>query len=185
MFNKMRAATFAALMLATASSTLTILPLAANAQFSSNAPQKISQARSQNAPNLQLSQQQINTINEIRSITRTQIQNVLTPQQRQKIQYDLQMGKNPQQVFASIRFTQQQQYQLRNIMIYSQRQMESVLTPAQQRKLSQWRASRQSNRNRTANSSNTTGQFNQAQYNHEMKMIRTFSNMMGFGMSYP
>lgn len=151
MFNRMRAVSFAALILATVSSGLTILPLAANAQLNSNAPQKVSQARGQNAPNLQLSQQQINAITEIRSKTRTQIQNVLSVGQRQKIQYDLQMGKNPQQVFASIQFTRQQQNQLRTIMINSQNQMVSVLTPAQKRILLQWRASRQSNRNRTAN----------------------------------
>ncbi|MGB3759159.1 MAG: hypothetical protein WBA07_22730 [Rivularia sp. (in: cyanobacteria)] len=178
MFNRMRAVTFAAFMLATVSSAFTILPLAANAQFNSNAPQKVSQARGQNLPNLQLSQQQINAITEIRSKTRTQIQNVLTAQQRQKIQDDLQVGKNPQQVFASIQFTQQQQNQLQTIMLYSQKQMESVLTPAQKRTLLQWRAN-QSNENRTADSSNTMDQFN-----HQMRMLRTFSNTMGYGMDY-
>lgn len=147
----MRAATFAALMLATVSSAFTILPLAAKAQVNNTAPQKVSQARGQNTPNLQLSQYQINAISEIRSKTRTQIQNVLTPQQRQKIQYDLQMGKNPQQVFASIQFTRQQQNQLRAIMMNSHNQKESVLTPTQKRTILQWRANRQSNRNRTAN----------------------------------
>ncbi|MGB6294856.1 MAG: hypothetical protein WBF90_01575 [Rivularia sp. (in: cyanobacteria)] len=39
--------------------------------------------------------------------------------------------------------------------------------------------------NRTASSSNTAGQFNQAEFNHGMGMIKTFSNMMGYGMSYP
>ena len=84
-----------------------------------NAPQKVAQARRRNVPNLQLSQQQINAISEIPSKTRIQIVNVLTAQQRQKIIDDLQVGKNPQSVIASIQFTRQQQNQLRTIMLYS------------------------------------------------------------------
>lgn len=140
-------AAFTALMLTTFSSLFSIATLAANAQIKSNAPQKISQARRQSLPNLQLSQQQINTINQIRSITSTQVQNVLTPQQRQYIQTNLQAGRNPQQVFASIRLTQQQQNQIGNIMKNSQALMLRVLTPAQKRALVQWQANRQGGRN--------------------------------------
>lgn len=118
-----------------------IIPLTANAQVSSNAPQKISQASQTSPPDLKLSQQQIQEITKIRSDTRTQIQNVLTDQQRKKIQTDLQAGKNARQVFASIQFTQQQQTQLRNIMVKSQQDMENVLTPAQKKTLNDWRAS--------------------------------------------
>ncbi|MEB3215101.1 MAG: hypothetical protein VKN72_02430 [Nostocales cyanobacterium 94392] len=123
-----------------------ITPLAANAQVNpnANAPQRVSQATPQNPPELKLSQQQINKINEIRSTTRNKIQNVLTPQQRQKIQTDLQAGVNPQQVFASIQFTQQQQSQLQNIMVTSQKEMEGVLTPQQKQTLEKWRASQRS-----------------------------------------
>ncbi len=122
-----------------------ITPLAANAQANSNAPQRVSQAKNQ-GPDLKLSQQQIGKITEIRSNTRTQIQNVLTPQQRQKIQTDLQAGKNPRQVFASIRFTQKQQQQLRDIMMGSQRLMEGVLTPKQKQTLERWRSTQRSQR---------------------------------------
>jgi len=122
-----------------------ITPLAANAQVNSNtAPQRVSQATPQNPPELKLSEQQINKINEIRSSTRNKIQNVLTPQQRQKIETDLQAGVNPQQVFASIQFTQQQQSQLQNIMVTSQKEMEGVLTAQQKQTLEKWRASQRS-----------------------------------------
>ena len=123
-----------------------ITPLAANAQVNSNtnAPQRVSQATPQQPPELKLSEQQINKINEIRSTTRNKIQSVLTEQQRQKIQTDLQAGVNPQQVFASIQFTQQQQSQLQNIMVTSQKEMEGVLTPQQKQTLEKWRASQRS-----------------------------------------
>ena len=86
-----------------------ITPLAANAQVNSNAPQRVAQANRPSPPDLKLSQQQISKITEIRTKTRNQIQAVLTKQQRDKIQTDLQAGKSPQQVFASIQFTQTQQ----------------------------------------------------------------------------
>ncbi|MGD1913553.1 MAG: P pilus assembly/Cpx signaling pathway, periplasmic inhibitor/zinc-resistance associated protein [Rivularia sp. (in: cyanobacteria)] len=116
-----------------------ITPLAVNAQVNSNAPQRVSQAKPQSPPDLKLSQKQIGEINEIRSDTRTKIQNVLTPKQREKIKTDLEAGKNARQVFASIQFSQQQQNELKNIMETSQRQMEGVLNATQKKTLNEWR----------------------------------------------
>ncbi|WP_414619524.1 hypothetical protein [Calothrix sp. CCY 0018] len=121
-----------------------ITPLAANAQANSNAPQRVSQANNApKGPQINLSQPQIKKIQEIRSKTRDQIQAVLTKQQRDKIQSDLQAGKNPQQVFASIQFSDAQQKELQNIMIGSQKQMEGVLDANQKKILNQWRATQQ------------------------------------------
>ncbi|MEM1395685.1 MAG: hypothetical protein AAF757_23185 [Cyanobacteria bacterium P01_D01_bin.116] len=123
-----------------------ITPLAANAQVNSNAPQRVAQANRPSPPDLKLSQQQISKITEIRTKTRNQIQAVLTKQQRDKIQTDLQAGKSPQQVFASIQFTQKQQNELRNIMVGSQQQMEGVLDAKQKKILNEWRANQRSQR---------------------------------------
>jgi len=123
-----------------------ITPLAVNAQVNSNAPQRVSQANRQSPPDLKLSQPQIQKITQIRSKTRDQIQAVLTKQQRDKIQTDLQAGKNPQQVFASIQFTQKQQEELRSIMVGSQKQMEGVLDAKQKKILNEWRASQRGQR---------------------------------------
>ena len=123
-----------------------ITPLAVNAQVNSNAPQRVSQANRPSPPDLKLSQPQIQKITQIRSKTRDQIQAVLTKQQRDKIQSDLQAGKNPQQVFASIQFTQKQQEELRNIMVGSQKQMEGVLDAKQKKILNEWRASQRGQR---------------------------------------
>ncbi len=123
-----------------------ITPLAVNAQVNSNAPQRVSQANRPSPPDLKLSQPQIQKITQIRSKTREQIQAVLTKQQRDKIQSDLQAGKNPQQVFASIQFTQKQQEELRNIMVGSQKQMEGVLDAKQKKILNEWRASQRGQR---------------------------------------
>ena len=123
-----------------------ITPLAVNAQVNSNAPQRVSQANRPSPPDLKLSQPQIQKITQIRSKTRDQIQAVLTKQQRDRIQSDLQAGKNPQQVFASIQFTQKQQEELRNIMVGSQKQMEGVLDAKQKKILNEWRASQRGQR---------------------------------------
>ena len=123
-----------------------ITPLSVNAQVNSNAPQRVSQANRPSPPDLKLSQPQIQKITQIRSKTREQIQAVLTKQQRDKIQSDLQAGKNPQQVFASIQFTQKQQEELRNIMVGSQKQMEGVLDAKQKKILNEWRASQRGQR---------------------------------------
>ncbi len=117
-----------------------VTPLAANAQVNSNAPQRVSQARP-TPPDLKLSQQQISKINQIRSNTRTQIQNVLTDKQRLQIKTDLEKGKKPQEVFGSINFNQQQQNQLRRIIVTSQKEMEDVLNDKQKKILEQWRKS--------------------------------------------
>ena len=122
--------------------TFSLTPLAANAQANSNAPQRVSQANNApRGPQIDLSPQQIEKIKAIRSKTRDQMQAVLTKQQRDKIQTDLQAGKNPQQVFSSIQFTREQQKQLQNIMVGSQQQMEGVLDPKQKEVLDKWRAS--------------------------------------------
>ncbi len=118
-----------------------ITPLAANAQVNSNAPQRVAQANRPSPPDLKLSQAQINKITQIRSQARDQIQAVLTAEQRTKIQTDLQAGKPPQQVFASIQFTEKQQKELGNIMGESQKNMEDVLTAQQKKILNEWRAS--------------------------------------------
>jgi len=118
----------------------TVTPLAANAQVNSSAPQRVSQARP-TPPDLKLSRKQEQEIIKIRSNTRNQIQNVLTDSQRQQIKTDLEAGKNPQQVFASINFSQQQQNQLRSIMVNSQKLMENVLDDKQKKILDNWRKS--------------------------------------------
>jgi Spy/CpxP family protein refolding chaperone len=119
-----------------------ITPLAANAQVkNSNAPQRVSQAAPQSSPNIELSPQQLQGIQKIREQTRVQIQAVLTKAQREQIQRDLQAGKQPQQVFASIQFTNDQQKKLRDIMVNSQVQTENLLTPEQKQELQKWRAS--------------------------------------------
>ena len=123
-----------------------ITPLAANAQVNSDAPQKISQARPPSASELKLTQEQMTQINKILADRSTQMQATLTAAQRQKIQTDLQAGKNPQQVLREVKFSPEQEKQLRNIMITSQRNIEKTLTPEQMKKIQQWRATQRRQR---------------------------------------
>lgn len=125
-----------------------ITPLAANAQVNSNAPQRVAQAKNGQGPQLNLSSQQKEQLNQIRSKIGDQIQAVLTDDQRKKIQDDLKAGKPPQQVFASIQFTEPQKVQLQNIWATSQKQMIDVLNPQQKETLEKWYASQRNQRQR-------------------------------------
>ena len=108
-----------------------ITPLAANAQVNSDAPQKISQARPPSASELKLTQEQMTQINKILADRSIQMRQTLTAAQRQKIQTDLQAGKNPQAVLQEVKFTPEQEKQLQNIMRQSQEKIYALLTPEQ------------------------------------------------------
>ncbi|AFY55578.1 P pilus assembly/Cpx signaling pathway, periplasmic inhibitor/zinc-resistance associated protein [Rivularia sp. PCC 7116] len=124
-----------------------ITPLAVNAQVNNKAPQRVSQAKRPPSPSeLKLTQEQMKQINEILSNRSTQMQNVLTQQQRQKIQTDLKAGKNPREVFASIDLSKQQEGQLRTIALNSQKRIEAVLTTEQKNKIKKWQAEQQGQR---------------------------------------
>lgn len=124
-----------------------ITPLAANAQVNSNAPQRVAQANNApRGPQIDLTQPQIEKIQQIRSKASVQMREVLTEQQRTQIKKDLQAGKPAQQVFASINFSQDQQNKLRDIWANSQKQFEGVLNAEQKETLEKWRASQRSQR---------------------------------------
>lgn len=90
-------------------------------------------------PNLNLTTEQQSRIRQIQQSTQTQIESVLTAEQKNKIKTGRERGENPRQIFASLNLTQEQQARLKQIMQTSQQQMESVLTPAQRQQLQQLR----------------------------------------------
>lgn len=123
-----------------------ITPLAANAQTKPNAPQRVAQVRPPSAEDLKLTKEQETQIGQILAQRSNQMQSVLTPEQRKKIQTDLQAGKKPQQVLQEIKFTKEQQTQLGKIMKRSDEQIFALLTAEQKKKINEWRAKQQQQR---------------------------------------
>jgi Trypsin-like peptidase domain len=94
-------------------------------------------------PNIKLSAKQQQDIEKIRTKVRTQVKNVMTPQQIQQIEAAMKAGQNPRDAFSNVKFTAQQQQSLRQIMLSSQKEMEGVLTNEQKQQLQQYRQSQQ------------------------------------------
>jgi periplasmic protein CpxP/Spy len=89
---------------------------------------------------------------ELRSIkdsAKQQIQQILTPEQRQQYDNAIKSGQNKRQAFASLNITEQQKTQIKEIKDAKKAQIEALLTPEQKQQLQQmkdnWRSRRQSN----------------------------------------
>ncbi|MBD2665952.1 hypothetical protein B6N60_02638 [Richelia sinica FACHB-800] len=141
--------------------TLTIVaaPLTVHAQTSSPAPNTELKEKGPFS-RLGLTDAQKAKIKEIRLNTRTQIENVLTPEQKEKLKAAYQarreqgqgtgqrLGKRQRQGgLASLNLTDDQKAKIRQIRESSKQQIEAVLTPEQQAQLRQlqenWKARRQ------------------------------------------
>lgn len=134
--------------------TLAAVPLAAKADFTGQqAPLVVAQAR-ENGKNdkwerLGLTDAQKAQINEIKKNTRSQIEGILTEEQRQQARKALDSNQKPKNVLRGLNLTDEQRTQVRQIMQTSKQQMEAVLTPEQKQQLEQmkqqWRSRRQQN----------------------------------------
>ncbi|ACK73141.1 conserved hypothetical protein [Gloeothece citriformis PCC 7424] len=91
---------------------------------------------------LDLTPEQIEQLREIRESTRTQIENILTQEQKNQLRTAKERGENRLQVWSSLNLTPQQQTQIQNIREDSQQKMEAILTPQQLQQLQQRRPNR-------------------------------------------
>lgn len=129
--------------------TLTATPLAVKAQTQSSSPLVVAQAKEKGPwQSLGLTDAQKNQIQQIRRNTRTQIEGVLTQEQKDKLraayearQAQRQAGQRPRmgKNFAELNLTEAQKTRIRQISESSKRQIEAVLTPEQQEKIRQFR----------------------------------------------
>ncbi|OUL37445.1 P pilus assembly/Cpx signaling pathway, periplasmic inhibitor/zinc-resistance associated protein [Nostoc sp. T09] len=142
--------------------TLTATPFAVKAQqgFSSN--RLVAQAQNTQTPKarkngiwqqLGLTDAQKSQIQAIRRDTRTQMEAVLTQEQRDQIKAQFQArqaqrgqrqagqqpGQRPKGGFAALNLTEAQKAQMKQIMQSSQQKIQAVLTPEQQAKFQQLR----------------------------------------------
>lgn len=86
---------------------------------------------------LELTQQQQTQLTQLRQQTRTQVESILTPQQREQFKATLIEKKSLQSAIAALNLTPQQTDQLRQVLQSARTQVSSILTPEQQQQLRQ------------------------------------------------
>lgn len=111
---------------------------------------------------LNLTDAQKTQMRQIREATRQQIENVLTPEQRntlrtameqrrqQRGQQQAQQRGQRGQVWSSLNLSAEQQAQIKRIRDESRQRMQAVLTPEQQQQMQQMRQERQNRRQQQA-----------------------------------
>jgi periplasmic protein CpxP/Spy len=145
--------------------TLTTTSFAVKAQTSSASPLLLAQAQEQGPrqgkkafwSELGLTEAQQTRLKEIRRNTRTQIEGVLTQEQKNQLQAAVearggQAGQPGQRLgrggkgFANLNLTEDQKSRIQAIKESSKQQMDAVLTPEQRTKLQQFRQNMQQRR---------------------------------------
>jgi Spy/CpxP family protein refolding chaperone len=130
-------------------------PLAINAQPAApQVGQPAGAGRSMGKAGIELSAEQQAQMEQIRNETRTQIEAVLTPEQRQQWQAAMQNGQRRRGAMAALNLSEAQRSEIRQIMQSSKDRVTAVLTPEQrqqiEQRMQQWRQQRQQ-RNQTSN----------------------------------
>lgn len=98
---------------------------------------------------LQLTQEQKAKMAEIRNNTRSQIEAILTPQQKEQLKAAMQEPRQRRrETFAALNLTPEQQTQMRQIRQSAKSQFEAVLTPEQRQQMQQNRQFRRQQRDR-------------------------------------
>lgn len=122
----------------------TVLP-AALAQSGLPQDQGNRQARQGNRQGenwLELTPEQQTQLEQIRQEERSQIAQILTADQKARVQEARANGQNPREIFQSLDLTDEQRSQIRAIHESSRSQMEEILTPEQLQKLREHRGTR-------------------------------------------
>ncbi len=115
---------------------LAATPLAVIAQPSQSSPPSSSQTQNQSPlTNVKLTQQQQDKLAQIRSDTRTQLDKILTPKQKDQFRAALQAGQDRRSAFAAMNLSDQQKTQLRTLMQSAKSRAEAVLTPEQRQQI--------------------------------------------------
>ena len=127
--------------------TVAAAPLAVKADNQSNQP---SSGQAQNKPRfagVELTQQQKDQMEQIRRDTRAQIEQILTPQQREQFKTAMQNRQGGRAAFAAMNLSPEQQTQMRTIMQSSKSRAEAVLTVEQRQQIQKYRQERRQQRN--------------------------------------
>lgn len=126
---------------------VTTIPLPVKAETHSNASLLVAQAQEKGPfQRLGLTDEQKDQMAEIRRNTRTQIEAVLTPEQKEQFQTAMENSRGVRGAIKSMNLTPEQRSQVRQIMQSSKEQMNAVLTPEQRQQLQEFRESKRQQR---------------------------------------
>lgn len=92
---------------------------------------------------LELTQEQQNQMQQIRRNTRSEIEAILTSEQKQQFQAALEQRRGMRSAIAAMNLSPEQQTQLRNIMQSAKAQKDALLTSEQKQQLQERRSQRQ------------------------------------------
>lgn len=96
---------------------------------------------------IELTQQQRTQMEQIYRNTRSQMEAILTPEQKQRFQAALEQRQGTGVAIAAMNLSPEQQTQLRNIMQSARTQKDAILTSQQKQQLQEWRSQRQQQQN--------------------------------------
>lgn len=94
------------------------------------------------AEELNLSAAQQEQVDALREQTRSQIQNVLTPEQQATVEAAIANGENPRRALRSLSLTEDQRTEMREIKDSKRTAMQDILTPEQRAQFEEMRGSR-------------------------------------------
>ncbi len=116
--------------------SLVITPLTVKAETNVSSPQIVAQIpQIPFLQNLGLTESQKAQLAEIRQNTRTEIQNILTPQQQEQFQAITANMDQRMEAFRSLNLSDEQKSQVWNIVQSKKSQIQEILTPEQRQKI--------------------------------------------------
>lgn len=137
--------------------SLSATPFIVNAQQISQTPTQVKPAHNGPFERLGLTDAQKTQIKEIRRNSRTQMDAILTPEQKQQLEAAKQarqgqprqargQGERPKKGWASLNLTEDQKTKMRGIRESEKNQIQAILTPEQQQKFKEFQDNMRSRR---------------------------------------
>lgn len=133
-------------------SKVKLLPLLAGmvslSLYAAVVPVVLAQSNTPNTPReappnfLNLTQEQQEQMRQIREAVREQMDNILTAEQRSRLEAAKANRENPRQVWESLNLTDEQQAQMEEVRRASKDQMDAILTAEQRQRLEEHHQSR-------------------------------------------
>ncbi|NMG11454.1 P pilus assembly/Cpx signaling pathway, periplasmic inhibitor/zinc-resistance associated protein [Brasilonema sp. UFV-L1] len=121
--------------------SLTATCFAVKVEANSSLPSVIAQSQDKKGPfqHLKLTDEQKAKIKEIRRGTRTEVDKILTQQQREQLKTALQNPQEGRRVFDSLNLSDEQKNQLRQVMQSQKTQIDALLSAEQKEELQKYR----------------------------------------------
>jgi len=128
--------------------TLTAIPFTAQADTSSSSPVIVAQRQKQGGwkNKLNLTDEQKAQMKEIKESARAQMEEILTPEQLQKLEAAKASGQKKRGVFRTLGLTDAQKAEMKKIKESKKAQFEAILTDEQKAQLQEMKQNRQNRR---------------------------------------